>query len=1674
MGSAADASAGLLSELQSAYEFSGKTYGKFSKHLHDFSTLPKPNKSSKSSENFTAIRALCRFLPFLNKSLSLLPKRISETSKNLQGICDSSARYLSVVPQLPRFNLFAAGRHQEAECEALSVLESLRVKMSKSKSAASKRRELLPPLNGASVDQEYAVLVMEAVLTLVKCASVKQSKEIADYDRLLDLVNEASSWIKALEASACEKIHHMLLKYLREIALFLAMDAAHFGGHLVCKFCKQIFDLYKGSSLRDDIWEVGKESTIIKFLKLVCYSAKKCRIETSVSNAVAMYFEELALNHRRQLNKPVDMNQFTTNSTIQGNTNDGSGFRLLLSQKDIIQKLEALLNLLKCHFARFIISEKNEVFTETESLAVVQDALSQYCHLLCQCQSAPDSKQDVCDDNNRSILVAVAAFTLSFRTKHNIQALEALKLCSKASWAHVLRSCEMFPHRSDEFQSELSEDAVMGFINDACVKIAKLLDVLYPSCSSNEADEILTDCLKSWSVTKALFGTLPNPIYVVKQFVKIRLKLSKDVDMEEGATLLHPILSSSEEFKGTELRAYKDLNVVNPSLCQKMRLKIISILLEKVYTTEDDYLPKSRILIAKCEELRAKGLCCECIPCLSEAISTLDKYFAAKERGGEKLSCMDPACHVVAYAYCIRALCTIEIEPNSKQLPYEDIRAALRVWMHPHQCHSSGQCNMLSGAMLNMLYQIIDLLSIKGNLDLHAEIFEMMIRLYKWKDITLETLLSLLWKHRRLGHALCALPINEFSVQALSKHFGEVTDSFEYWTNYLKESQPLLVGFQQSFHMIFALSSQRPCNHKAFLPPDISDDKVKLTASDLISNVPLSSGSAFLSAYLYYDLSERLILSGQLTETDTAADLNCTCYRLKCWHHLPNEAIQSGCMSHFIHLKWELVRRQLLQRMLIRLGKCLCLCNENHEAHKIFLQSVSLVTRDPSCPQYSSLPFVSLIDQIGKDSWAKLLAIDHVELLYNICWSALKSNHCKATRKFCCKNCDFSSIKISKIVSWLKLAFIQSTEIPFHFQKVSRLLAAVYVLSTSVKTFALPSSKVISESHWASFFHQASIGAHFNLQLFSTLMKHQNGLNLLDSEGSKEIGQGKCSTLRLAPGAVDNLEDFVLQYFKSLPSSTVVCISFIIGALASLLSQLLSCPSPIQAWILLSRMSSVNRPVVVIIPVHSILTEVSDFEELCSSFSFQANDFTKQWRCPWASGVIDDVAPIFRDILEKNHLSSSHCTIEDTPESRSLWWKRRRQLDQCLAKFLQDLEDFWLGPWRYLLLGELSECELQDSLLMDLADHMKLMNKEDVDMGLLNIVLGGANYAAKKGDCNLQMVLTNGSCIGGQGGYMPQPLSKSSTDSDTSYEPMLPWESLPILRDQEVYRMPSVGAINATLFRRGLNQEPVEKGAPLNAIPFIDPLDSYYVLNPSGDLSRTQAEFENWFKDQNFECLNTNKSVHHFLNIPQLSFELRVHFDMKMDFILDANGVFGCAGKERDCTHYRGIDWSLEESRPVSLFWTWKRSKTVCDHGLVISGGQYIPGQDIKELETCAASLLMGCSSGSLTSNGCYIPQGAPLYYLSAGSPIIVANLWEVTDKDIDRFGKKMLDAWFRERSSASAGCDQCSTVSEQFRDRPRAGSFMGEARKACFLRYLIGAAPVCYGVPTGITRKLD
>ena len=75
-------------------------------------------------------------------------------------------------------------------------------------------------------------------------------------------------------------------------------------------------------------------------------------------------------------------------------------------------------------------------------------------------------------------------------------------------------------------------------------------------------------------------------------------------------------------------------------------------------------------------------------------------------------------------------------------------------------------------------------------------------------------------------------------------------------------------------------------------------------------------------------------------------------------------------------------------------------------------------------------------------------------------------------------------------------------------------------------------------------------------------------------------------------------------------------------------------------------------------------------------------------------------------------------------------------------------------------------------------------------------------------------------------------------------------------------------------------------------------------------------------------------------------------------------------------------------------------------------------------------------------------------------SPTLVANLWDVTDRDIDKF--------------AQAVFEKISLDADSVRRWPGAESASGtsvvaavaQSREACKLKYLTGAAPVMYGIP--------
>ncbi|KAF8411822.1 hypothetical protein HHK36_004381 [Tetracentron sinense] len=844
---------------------------------------------------------------------------------------------------------------------------------------------------------------------------------------------------------------------------------------------------------------------------------------------------------------------------------------------------------------------------------------------------------------------------------------------------------------------------------------------------------------------------------------------------------------------------------------------------------------------------------------------------------------------------------------------------------------------------------------------------------------------------------------------------------------------------------------------------------------------------------------ELLLETGRSSTTELGSELACFCNDTNCWRCLLMKVMETGSMKDFIYMKWEFHRRRLSLRLLIGIGKCTGARDEIHETHEIFWQSISvLVNRNPFCRTYSSILQSVLLDFIGKEIPGNIFSFERASILYNICWFSLKNYHSERKRTACC---DLSRIQIPKIVSLLLQAFILCRELPLLFQKVSRLLAAIFLLSTSGGPFPLPlySGKALSGSHWAAYFHQASLSTHLNHQFLSRMSVKLKARNSMDFEGSHASGSTCATTethnlLRLAPDSVKDLEEFVTDFFLGLPSTTIICISLLGGDYASLLKKMLLFPSSFPAWMLLSRLNSKNQPIVMLLPVDTVLEEATDDDGNSGLGPIsQGKDLSKIWSCPWGYTVVDYVAPLFKLILEENYLSSSIFPLDNTQKSRLLWWARRKKLDHLLGKFLRDIEDSWLGPWKCLLLGERSDCKHMQMVLTKLMGDLKCKCKLDEHESLLRVILGGARYVSETEACVSQLLLHKG--YFGRGGCCEEETCGALSTSDgveslsmlarqlileaaselveeeIDREPiilvldsevqMLPWENLPILRKQEVYRMPSVGSISATLIRNCHTQG--ISGRIAAAFPSIDPLDAFYLLNPSGDLGGTQVEFEDWFRDQKFEGKAGTAPTTEELAVALKNHDLFLYFG-----------------------HGSAAVVAVANFTPST---------------------QYLPGHEIQKLETCAATLLMGCSSGSLSLMGCYTPQGAPLSYLLAGSPVIVANLWEVTDKDIDRFGKAMLSAWLQERSTPSGGCSKCNLVVKEFGSmnisdnkgkkkalrkkqvqeacdsdtckdgcgqRPKIGSFMSQAREACSLPFLIGASPVCYGVPTCIGKKKD
>lgn len=182
------------------------------------STLTATKKAPKQNKTLTDnTRALAKqFLPFLNRALSLIPKRLLSQSPKLDlkfaaelfdsyivclNCLDVLSSQLSGKPysvHLQRVRLVHCylfwERYRDADSEGVSLLRSL-WKLGSDGS----RNEYVPDLKGEyGKDHEFAWLVVEIVVSLVKCVAMSRSKVESEYRRLLVMINEIAPWFRYL------------------------------------------------------------------------------------------------------------------------------------------------------------------------------------------------------------------------------------------------------------------------------------------------------------------------------------------------------------------------------------------------------------------------------------------------------------------------------------------------------------------------------------------------------------------------------------------------------------------------------------------------------------------------------------------------------------------------------------------------------------------------------------------------------------------------------------------------------------------------------------------------------------------------------------------------------------------------------------------------------------------------------------------------------------------------------------------------------------------------------------------------------------------------------------------------------------------------------------------------------------------------------------------------------------------------------------------------------------------------------------------------------------------------------------------------------------------------------------------------------------------------------------
>lgn len=397
-----------------------------------------------------------------------------------------------------------------------------------------------------------------------------------------------------------------------------------------------------------------------------------------------------------------------------------------------------------------------------------------------------------------------------------------------------------------------------------------------------------------------------------------------------------------------------------------------------------------------------------------------------------------------------------------------------------------------------------------------------------------------------------------------------------------------------------------------------------------------------------------------------------------------------------------------------------------------------------------------------------------------------------------------------------------------------------------------------------------------------------------------------------------------------------------------------------------------------------------------------------------------------------------------TSEGRKEWWKTRYSLDKRLQDLLSSVEKTWFGGFS----GFFSDTELNTANFKEFQKtfttilHQNLPSRKQVGSPekflvveewilelFLQIDTANKEFLTMVEDL-IYFILDIFSYHGEENAYDEIDISSLHFQIEEAIKKYhaksgalrnkkfthtflivgsrchtFPWENLSFMRSLSMTRVPSMSLLRELLARNNmLPRLNIDIGSKISM-----------VLNPNGDLHKTEDRFSSIFSNITSNCTNSRLLIN--------------ERPSESDFLgmLQTSNMFLFVG-----------------------------------HG---GGEQFARNKEITKLNHISPSLLLGCSSAAMKASGGLEPSGVIYSHLLGGSNMVLGNLWDVTDKDIDKFTLCLLE-----------NIGLVTDITTEQRENEGMCEAIITAREVCNLKYLNGAAPVIYGLPahfsSPVTRR--